>query len=163
MADETTTARPDGAGLFKEIGAGGSGSYFHPETGSMFVGEFKGCKDAGPQDFEGKKSNGVWWSFDLYKMGDPSVRVRYTPDDGPDKGTEIEASADGRTTDETGPKSKSRAWFKALLQRDIENDEKIADVYTAALGKRALLVFGPSTTDAKKTVLSSVLPFRGTD
>lgn len=159
MADEATT----GAGLFKEIGEGGSGSYYRAKSGDMAIGEFRGTSDAGEQEFEQKKSRGIWWHFDLYKFSDPSKRIRYTPEDGPDKGKEIEASTDGRTTDEMGPKSKARGWFTALLQREITKDDKTAKVYAEALGKRVIIVFGPSASDATKIIVAQVLPYRAED
>lgn len=167
MAEDAKTEAPSGADLFRPSSEGGG--FFRAKAGDMFVGEFKGVKDAGAQEFEGKKSRGIWWVFDLYKLADPSIRHRYTPEEGEDKGKEIDASADGRTTDETGPRSKARSWYTGLLSpetlsdEDFNTAEALARTYGRALGKRSLIVFGPSQNDATKIIVTQVLPFRGTD
>ena len=157
MTTETTT--PGGAELFKDFAAG-SGSFFRPVDGDMFIGAFTGVSDAGESSYEGKTpTKGIWWHFDLYKFSDPTARVRYLAEDGPDKGKQLDAVLDGRTTSETGPRSKARAWFAALLKREMSNDEDKAKVFAEAVGKRAVLVCGKNE-DGTRIVLKTILPYK---
>lgn len=145
-----------GSGLFKKFSESGGG-YFRAKSGAQYLGQFKGTTDGGTGgQYDGKM---VWWHFDLYKVSDPSKRVMYRPEEGPDKGQLIPATSDGMTSDSTGPKSKAREWFLALINRELQPGEEVEDVYDEALDQFVRLSFGPSKSDPKRVVLKSVSPW----
>jgi len=162
---------------FNTSGDGTGADYFRATPG-MLRGVFLNCTDGpvftrkndkgeiedAPQmrwNFRLKDlaGNPLWYINEDTKHGDLTATVsKLVPQGTPNA---IEAVTDALSSTATGPKSKARSWFAALLNRPIEgalSESDIAALLAECEGKEVYLTFAYNTATPPRVAITGIVP-----
>lgn len=163
---------------FNASGDGTGVDYFRATPG-MLRGVFLNCTDGpvfkkkndktgemedSPQmrwNFRLKDLTGtpLWYINEEKQVGDSTVTVsKLVPEGTPEA---IEAITDALSSSATGPKSKARSWFVALLNRPIEgalSEAQIEALLAECEGKECYLTFAYNTATPPRVAITGLVP-----